>query len=171
MGKHYLKSKLIHFFVFASLYMNIEVIVRVISGDMIGFQGITLFSLVGYTSLYMGCLSGSLSLIIAFLCDSERYFNLKAYQKVIIGGSLITIGELISGIILNMWLKLSIWSYADSPFNFIGQIELVNCLFWYLVITPLIIWLDSHLTYYIYDEDKDDVISLFWFYKDLIKGK
>jgi len=171
MGKHYLKSKLIHFFVFASLYMNIEVIVRVISGDMIGFQGITLFSLVGYTSIYMGTLSGCLSLIIAFLCDSNKYFYLKAYQKVLIGGSLITFGELISGVILNMWLNLSIWSYADSKFNFLGQIELVNCLFWFFLITPMIITLDSHLTYYIYDEDKNDVIDLVKFYKDLFTGK
>ena len=169
MGKHYIRSKLIHFFVFASLYMNIEVIVRVISGDMVGFQGITPFSLIGYTSIYSGMLSGFLSLIIAFLCDSERYFYLKAYQKVIIGGSLITIGELTTGIILNMWLKLNIWSYADNQFNFLGQIELVNCLFWFFVITPLIIWLDSHLTYYIYDEDEP--ISLVGFYKKLIRGK
>lgn len=169
MEKYYLKSKLIHFLIFASLYMNIEVIVRAISGDMIGFQGITLFSLVGYTSIYMGVLGGFLSLIIAFLCDNDRYFNLKAYQKVIIGGSLITIGELITGIVLNLWLNLSIWSYLDSPFNFLGQIKLTNCLFWYFVITPLIIWLDSHFTYYIYDEGKP--ISLVKFYLDLLKLK
>lgn len=169
MGKHYLKSKLIHFFIFASFYMNIEVILRAISGDMIGFQGVILLSLMGYSSIYMGALAGCLSLIIAFLCDNEKYFNLKAYQKVLIGGSLITIAELIAGIILNLWLKLSIWSYAGNPYNFLGQIEFVNCLFWYLVITPMIIWVDSHLTYYIYDEDEP--ISLIGFYKDLISIK
>jgi len=170
MGKYYLRSKLIHFFVFASIYMNIEVIVRTISGDMIGFHGITLFSLIGYTSIYSGILAGFLSLIIAFLCDSNKYFYLKAYQKVIIGGSLITISELISGIILNLWLNLSIWSYT-SKFNLLGQIELKNCLCWFFIIAPLIIILDSHLTYYIYNEDKDDVISLIEFYKDLFTGK
>lgn len=167
--KYYFKNKIIHFLVFLSFYMNVEVIVRALTGDMIGYKGISLFSLMGYTSIYVGILAGFLSLIIAFLCDNNTYFNLKAYQKVLIGGSIITLAELISGIILNLWFGLSIWSYADEKFNFLGQIELFNCLLWFFVITPLIIWFDSHFTYYIYDEDKP--ISIIKFYKDLITFK
>ncbi|WP_084156250.1 putative ABC transporter permease [Clostridium akagii] len=110
-----------------------------------------------------------LSLLIAFLCDNPRYFKLKAYQKILIGGLVITLGELISGVILNLWLHLNIWSYASDRFNFLGQIELKNCILWTLIITPLILWLDSHLTYYLYKEDKP--ISLIGFYKDLFTLK
>ena len=162
----YLKNKIIHFLVFASLYMNIEVCARVFGKDLVGFRGITQYSLMGYTSIYMGILGGFLALLIAFLCDNDKYFKLKVWQKLLIGGSLITFVELVSGIILNLWLKLNIWNYTGK-FTFLGQIELKNCLLWTFIITPLIIWLDSHLTYYIYKEDRP--ISLISIYQKLFR--
>jgi uncharacterized membrane protein len=145
--------------------MNIEVFDRAFNGSLVGFDGIKIWSAIGFTSIYMGLLAGCLSLLIAFLCDNPKYFNLKAYQKILIGGLVITLGELISGVILNLWLHLNIWSYAGDRFNFLGQIELKNCILWTFIIAPLVIWLDSHLTYYLYKEDKP--ISLIGFYKDL----
>jgi uncharacterized membrane protein len=163
----YWKNKIIHFLVFASLYMNIEVFVRAFNGEMIGFKGIKWWSAIGFTSIYMGILAGCLSLIIAFLCDNPKYFKLKAYQKTLLGGLIITLGELSAGIILNLWLHLNIWSYANDKFNFLGQIELKNSILWTFVITPLVIWLDSNLTFYLYNEDKP--MNLLDFYKDLFE--
>lgn len=160
----YWKNKIIHFVVNASLYMNIEVFYRAISGSMVGYDGIKIWSAMGYTSIYMGIVAGLLSLIIAFLCDNPKYFKFKMWQKVLIGGGLITLAELIVGIILNIHYGLNIWYY--DGINFMHQICLTNSLIWILVITPLIIWMDSHLSYYIYKIDKP--IRLFDIYKQLI---
>lgn len=160
----YWKNKIIHFLVFASLYMNLEVFNRALYGEMVGFYGITKWSAMGYTSIYMGILAGFLSLIIAFLCDNPKYFNFKVWQKVLIGGSIITLAELVTGILLNIILQLNIWYY--DGINFMHQISLMNSVLWFIVITPLIICLDSHLTYYIYKEDEP--VSLIDLYRDLI---
>lgn len=165
----YLKNKIIHFITFFSLYMNIEVFMRAIYGEMIGFNGITKYSLMGFTTPYMGILAGCLSLLIAFLCDNPKYFNLKMYQKILIGGTIITTFEFIVGYILNIKLGLNIWSYSNNAFNFMGQICLQTSLLWTLLITPLIIWLDSYLTYYIYHEDQP--IELLDIYMKIIQLK
>lgn len=164
----YWQNKVIHFLVFGSLYMNLEILSRAYNGDMIGFEGITRFSAMGFTSIYMGILAGLLALIIESLTENNKFMKLKTYQEVLLGGTLITLAELISGIILNIWLGLNIWNYT-SQFNFLGQIELGNTILWFLVLTPLILWLDSYITYYLYDEDQP--LKLVQIYKDLFTGK
>lgn len=165
---NYIKSKIIHFMVFASLYMNVEVLVRAVHGEMVGFNGIKYFSAMGFTSVYMGILAGLLSLVIAFLLDNPKYFKFKVWQKLLIGGLIITMGELCFGLIFNVYLfQMNIWNY--NGINFMHQISLQTSLEWTLVICPMIISLDSYLTYWIYDEDKP--ISLIQLYKDLFKGK
>lgn len=163
----YWKNKLIHFQVFASLYLCIEVFDRALYGQMVGYNGIKPLSMMGYSSIWMFLLGGWLALLIAFLCDNDKYFKLKVWQKVSIGGSIITLSELLSGILLNIVLRLNIWYY--DGINFMHQICLENSILWFIVITPLIIWLDSHLTYYIYEEGKP--YSLIILYKDLITLK
>jgi hypothetical protein len=147
--------------------MNIEVFVRAIYGEMVGFNGIKYYSLAGFTSLYMGLLGGTLAVIIAYLLDNDKYFNLKVWQKLLIGGSIITFAELVCGLICNVWLGMNIWYY--DGINFMHQISLQTSLEWTFIITPMIISLDSYLTYWIYDED--DRISLIQIYKNLIRGK
>jgi hypothetical protein len=164
----YKKNKLIHFFVFGSIYMNIEVLMRVLSGSLVGFNGIKYSSLIGYTSLWMFILSGTLSLIIASLLDNPKYFDFKAYQKVLLGGILITLAELCFGLIFNVYIfQMNIWSY--NKLHFMHQISLETSIEWAFIITPMIISLDSYLTYWIYDEDKP--INIIQFYKDLFMGK
>ena len=150
-----------------SIYMNIEVFVRAFHGELVGFKGIKYTSLMGDTSVYMGLLAGILATIIAYLLDNDRYFNLKVYQKLVIGGSLITLVELVFGLIFNVGLGMNIWYYEGI--NFMHQISLQTSLEWTFIITPMIMWIDSYLTYWIYDED--DRISLIQIYKDLIKGR
>jgi hypothetical protein len=168
MSRYYIKNKIIHFFVFGSIYMNIEVLMRAIHGSLVGINGIKYSSLMGYTSLYMFILAGVLSLSIAFLLDNPRYFKFKVYQKLLIGGFIITLVELCFGLIFNVYLfQMNIWSY--NTLHFMHQISLETSMEWTFVITPLIISLDSYLTYWIYDEDKP--VSLIQFYKDLFTGK
>ena len=144
--------------------MNIEVIDRALGGNMVGFKGIKYFSMMGYSTIYMGVLAGLLTLIIELLTESNKYMKLKTYQEVLIGGFLITLAEFICGCILNLWLHLNIWDYQGEFCNILGQIELKNTILWFLLI-PIILWLDSHITYYLYNEGQP--LKLLQLYKEL----
>ena len=149
----YLKNKFVHFFVFGSLYMNIEILARAAVKSLVGFNGIKPLSLMGYTSLWMFLVGGTCAVIVGKLNDYTKLHPLKTWEKIFIGGTIITLGELLSGIILNIIFDLHIWEYGGK-FQFLGQIELKNCLIWYFVMTPLIIWLDDILSAYIYRHGK-----------------
>ena len=76
-------------------------------------------------------------IIVAFiLCiPLERFgdelpWEMPMILQTIICAVAITITELISGLILNVWLGLHVWDYSELPFNFMGQIWLQFSLLW-----------------------------------------
>ena len=162
----YWKNKIVHFLVFGSIYLNIEVFSRAYNGALIGFNGISKWSLSGWTSLWMFLVGGLCGVIIGRLNDTPRYFNLKMWQQVLIGGTLITLVELFSGIFFNLYLHLNLWDYSQFKFNFLGQICLKNCIYWCLL-SVVIIWLDDALSFYFYNEEKPP--SLISYFLKLIK--
>ena len=118
----YKKNKIIHFIFFYMVYLNIELHDRAYHATLIGFNGISKLSLAGWTSLWMGLIGGMCGVIIGSLNDRPRYYNLKMWQQVIMGGSLIIAVELLTGLFFNMYLPLNLWDYSYSGFNFLGQI-------------------------------------------------
>lgn len=55
----------------------------------------------------------------------------------------VTAVELVSGCILNRWLKLNVWDYSKMRCNILGQVCLLYSVFWLLlsaVAFPLYIW-------------------------------
>ena len=56
--------------------------------------------------------------------------------KWLICGGMITCVELVSGVILNLWLKQDLWSYANQPFNLFGQVCPLFSLLWVLLSIP-----------------------------------
>ena len=162
----YWKNKTIHFFVFGSVYLNIEIFSRAYAGELIGFKGISKWSLCGWTSLWMFLLGGMCSVVIGSLNDRPRYYNLKMWQQVLIGGTLITLLELFTGIYFNLYLHLNLWDYSQHIFNFLGQICLQNCIYWYLL-SVVIIWLDDALSWYFYEEEKP--LSILSYFIKLVK--
>lgn len=163
-----LKNKIIHFIVFGSIYMDIEVLARAIGNQMVGYKGIKQLSLMGYTSLWMFLVGGLCGVIIGCLNDRPRYCNLKMWQQVLIGGTLITSMELISGAFFNLYLNLHLWDYSQDKFNFMGQIELKNCIWWY-ILPVIIIWFDDVLSCYFYGNDRPP--SILVYFKNLITFK
>lgn len=101
--------------------------------------GSTVYSLIeiiwrGYTHWTMGIAGG-----ICFLIFYKWDFKLKKLQlwkKCILGSIVITTIELIFGIIVNIKLKMKVWDYSKSPFNFLGQICLPFTLLWFLLSAP-----------------------------------
>ena len=164
----YLWNKVIHFFIFGSLYLNIEIIVRAYNKSLVGWNGIIKYSFAGWTSLWMFPIAGFLACIIGNLNNNKKIINLKLYQQVIISGIIVTICEFILGIILNIICKFNIWNYSNDKFNILGQICLQNTIYWFLL-SIFVIWLDDVITYHIYDINKPD--SLFIYIKKLITLK
>ncbi|KZL91490.1 putative ABC transporter permease [Clostridium magnum] len=159
------KNKIVHFLIFGSIYLNIEVFLRAIAGVLIGVQGISKWSLCGWTSLWMFPIGGFCAVIIGSFNDKPAYYNLKMWQQVIMGGSFIIAVELLTGLFLNAYLNLNVWDYSQDKFNFMGQICLQNSILWYFL-SIIVIWLDDVLSHYYYGDEKPG--NLFCYLKKLV---
>ena len=68
--------------------------------------------------------------------------------QAVLGGLAITAGELLAGLVLNVWLGLGIWDYSGQWGNLWGQICPLYTLLWCLLAGPVIVafdWLDHWL--------------------------
>lgn len=86
-------------------------------------------------------------------------WDMPLWLQGIIGAIIVTVFELVSGVILNLWLDLGIWDYADLSFNLLGQICLVFSLLWAgLSIVAVVV--DDWLRYWLFGEDRPHYIFL-----------
>ena len=135
-----MKSNMIlfkHFILFgigAFLYLFIEILYR------------------GHTHWTMGVLGGSCFVIIG-LINEVFTWNTPIWLQGIIGSMVITGLEFISGLILNVWLKLGIWNYSQIPFNIMGQICLRFTIGWFFIAMVAVI-VDDWLRYRLFGEEK-----------------
>lgn len=110
----------------------------------------------GYSHLGMLILGGICFLLIGSINGYYyQYRKSPILLQLIISGLIITILELISGIILNIWLGLDIWDYSHLKYNFMGQICLKYSLKWLLIALPAIILYD-YINYWLFDAEKPD---------------
>jgi uncharacterized membrane protein len=77
--------------------------------------------------------------------------NLKVWQQTVIGLPITLFIEFISGIYLNIYLKLAIWDYSNLWGNLYGQITPQFAILWVLLI-PFGIWLDDYIRFKIFKE-------------------
>lgn len=75
------------------------------------------------------------------------------WLQCVIGASIVTVGEFITGCIVNLWLGLMVWDYSNMPFNLLGQICLPFALAW-VVLSGVAILIDDYLRYWLFGEDK-----------------
>lgn len=73
--------------------------------------------------------------------------------QALLGAVIITVCELIAGLLLNVWLGLNVWDYTGKAYNFMGQICAENCLYW-LLLSPIGIVLDDWIRYVFFGEEK-----------------
>lgn len=92
-----------------------------------------------------------------FLCCGLLNENMKIkmsfISQMVLSALIITALEFITGLIVNIWLKMDIWDYSQLPYNFMGQICLLYSIFWFLVSSVAIV-LDDFLRYKIFNEEK-----------------
>jgi uncharacterized membrane protein len=106
----------------------------------------------GYSHPSMYILGG-----ICFICIGElnefHNSNLSLISQMLISAIIITILELVTGLIVNKWLKLNVWDYSNLAYNLIGQISLVSTNAWFFLSLPAIL-LDDWLRYHFFNEEK-----------------
>ena len=106
----------------------------------------------GYSHISMLIAGGICFLLIGLLNESFPK-RISLISQMVISSLIVTIVELIVGIIVNLWLDLNVWDYSNLPYNFLGQICLLYTNIWFLLSLPGIL-LDDYLKYYLLGEKK-----------------
>ena len=104
-----------------------------------GFSHWTMFALGGLCFVLVGGLNNYLS------------WEMPLLHQMLIGGLIITVGELLTGCMINLWLGWNVWDYSALPGNLWGQICPQYSLLWVLLSGPVII-LDDILRWRWYGE-------------------
>lgn len=101
----------------------------------------------GYTHWTMMLLAAMLCIPLD-LANECFPWEFSLWTQAISGGLAITAGELLAGLVLNIWLELDIWDYSKLWGNFLGQICPLYAGLWCLLAGPVIVafdWLDYWL--------------------------
>lgn len=101
----------------------------------------------GYTHWTMMLLAAMLCIPLD-LANECFPWEFPLWTQAILGGLAITAGELLAGLVLNIWLELDIWDYSRLWGNFLGQICPLYAGLWCLLAGPVIVafdWLDYWL--------------------------
>lgn len=96
---------------------------------------------------------GGVCFVSVGLINEVLPWNTPFQLQMLLGGSIITVLEFISGCILNLYFGLGIWDYSDQPGNILGQICPLFSLLW-VFLSGLAIVLDDYLRYRLFDEEK-----------------
>ena len=106
----------------------------------------------GHSHWTMAVLGGVCFVLIGDINEFIPW-NMPLVLQGAIGSGIVTLLELVSGIILNLWLGLGIWDYSNMPFNFLGQICLPFSLLW-VALSVVAVMLDDWLRYWLFGEDR-----------------
>ena len=82
------------------------------------------------------------------LANEHFPWTLPLGVQAALGGLAITAGELLAGLVLNVWLGLGIWDYSGQWGNVLGQICPLYTALWCLLAGPVSVgfdWLDHLL--------------------------
>lgn len=82
----------------------------------------------GRTSLSMFFLGALCFFILGII--QKKSAGVPVFVKALTGACIITVLEFIFGCILNLYLRLDVWSYYDRPFNILGQVCLLYFVLW-----------------------------------------
>ena len=132
--KYQIEKYMILFAIGGMAYFLLEVLVR-------GYSHYSMFLCGGACFLCCGLLNENMKIKMSFI------------SQMVLSALNITALEFITGLIVNILLKMDIWDYSQLPYNFMGQICLLYSIFWFLVSSVAIV-LDDFLRYKIFNEEK-----------------
>ena len=122
------------FFVGATIYVIIEKLYR-------GYSHWTMFLLGGICFIALG------------LINEVIPWDMSLLLQMFIGGAIITVLELITGCVVNLWLGWNVWDYSELPFNLWGQISLFSSIVW-VGLSLVGIVLDDFIRWKFFDGEK-----------------
>lgn len=96
---------------------------------------------------------GGLCFVSIGLINELFPWELGIVWQALIGGTLVTCLEFITGVIVNIWLKLGVWDYSGLPLNILGQACLPFYFAW-VGLSVVAIVFDDYLRYWFFGEEK-----------------
>lgn len=106
----------------------------------------------GYSHWTMFIVGGLCGYFIG-LINEVIPWEMEIWKQSLIGSFIVTVIEFISGCVINLWLGWNVWDYSDIPFNILGQVSLLFCFFWMILVT-MWIFADDWLRYLLFGEEK-----------------
>ena len=134
MKKSKIKKYEFLFFVGATIYVVIEKLYR-------GYSHWTMFLLGGICFIALG------------LINEVIPWDMPLLLQMFIGGIIITVLELITGCVVNLWFGWNVWDYSKLPFNLWGQISLFSSIVW-VGLSLVGIVLDDYIRWKFFGEEK-----------------
>lgn len=116
-----------------AIYFCIEILWR-------GYSHVSMFLLGGICFVLLGLINEFLS------------WNMGLLWQSLIGTGIVTLLELITGLIVNIHLGLNVWDYSNLPLNFMGQISVVYGLLW-IPLSCAAIVLDDYIRFWLFNEE------------------
>ena len=106
----------------------------------------------GYSHWSMLVLAGLVFIAIGLL-NKVWGWETGLILQMAVGTMMATVGEFITGCIVNIWLGWNVWDYSELPFNFLGQICPQFIALWFPISLVAIV-LDDVIRWRFYDEGK-----------------
>ena len=106
----------------------------------------------GYSHWTMFLLGGTCFILLG-LINEILDWDTPLTLQMLIGCTVITVLEFITGCVVNLWLGWNVWDYSDLKFNILGQISLFSSIGWYFI-SLVGITLDDWLRYRLFGEKK-----------------
>ena len=88
----------------------------------------------GYSHWVMMMVGGASALLLYVI--NEKLRAVPFVLKCFLGAGIITVAELLSGIVVNLWLGWDVWDYSELRYNLLGQISIKTSLLWLLLCVP-----------------------------------
>lgn len=85
----------------------------------------------GHSHWTMALLGGLCFVAIGLL--NEGLYPPSLPVQMLMGAAIVTVAELLTGLIVNVWLGLDVWDYSGMPLNLWGQICLPYSCAWVLL--------------------------------------
>ncbi len=149
--------------------------IEVVYNAFFGHKTPNFWTLKGDSTFYTGILGGVLLILLGKINEIDWCKKKCSLLLLSLGSAVIVlVSEFILGLVLNIWLKLDLWSYEGLFGSILGQVCLLFGIFWFFL-APLAFWLDDLLRWIFYKVGfigkHRKIYSVLWLYRQLFSFK
>ena len=83
-------------------------------------------------------IAGGVSMVLLYLSNAILKGR-SLWKKCLSGCMAITVIELLTGLLVNKYLKWNVWDYSERKFNLGGQICLLFSILWFFLCIPIML--------------------------------